>query len=152
MSKYTVINGDVIQSRKYNNISEILNKSLKKINYPDNMIIPFKISRGDEIQAVFKGALALPNLIRQIRYELINNDIRFGIIERALILTLVAFGSTSSIAVIFTAKSIARFKKFDNKKHFVEYYLLGTFCSIFIALIGGLFLRNFFRNNSPYLR
>jgi len=65
-----------------------------------------------------------------------------GIIERALILTLVTFGSISSIGIIFTAKSIARFKKFDDKKQFVEYYLLGTFSSIFIALIGGLFLKN----------
>jgi hypothetical protein len=67
MTKYTVITGDVIQSRKYNNLSEKLKNKLKEINYPDNMVIPFKISRGDEIQAVFKGNLAFPNLIRQIR-------------------------------------------------------------------------------------
>lgn len=79
MTKYTVITGDVIQSRKYNNISEKLKNNLKEINYPDNIVIPFKISRGDEIQAVFKGNLAFPNLIRQIRYKLNNIDIRFGI-------------------------------------------------------------------------
>ncbi|RAK04159.1 SatD family protein [Halanaerobium saccharolyticum] len=79
MTKYTVITGDVIQSRKYNKISEILKNNLKEINYPDNMVIPFKISRGDEIQAVFKGNLTFPNLIRQIRYKLNNIDIRFGI-------------------------------------------------------------------------
>ncbi|RAK04157.1 hypothetical protein C8C77_13915 [Halanaerobium saccharolyticum] len=50
-----------------------------------------------------------------------------GIIERALILTLVTFGSTSSIAVIFTAKSIARFKKFADKKHFVEWGLFAVY-------------------------
>lgn len=54
MTKYIVITGDVIQSRKYNNLSEKLKNKLKEINYPDNMVIPFKISRGDEIQAVFK--------------------------------------------------------------------------------------------------
>jgi|SRR6056297_1938226 len=79
MTKYTVITGDVIQSRKYNNISKKLKNNLKEINYPDNMVIPFSISRGDEIQAVFRGSLVFPNLIREIRYKLNNIDIRFGI-------------------------------------------------------------------------
>jgi hypothetical protein len=64
-----------------------------------------------------------------------------GIIERALILTLVTFGSLSSIGIIFTAKSLARFKKLEEK-HFVEYYLLGTLTSIFMAVVGGLLLKN----------
>jgi hypothetical protein len=97
---------------------------------------------------LFAGAVFLEKILKIIDIQINNQSdgIKMGkyigIIERALILTLVTFGSTSSIAVIFTAKSIARFKKFDDKKHFVEYYLLGTFCSIFIALIGGLLLKN----------
>lgn len=79
MTKYTVITGDVVNSRDYNNLNEILNKSVQKINYPDNTVVPFKISRGDEVQAVFKGAVQFPKLIRQIRYRLLNIDIRFGI-------------------------------------------------------------------------
>lgn len=98
---------------------------------------------------LFVGSVFLEKTLNIIDIQIdnqsdgINMGKYIGIIERALILTLVTFGSISSIGVIFTAKSIARFKKFDEKKHFVEYYLLGTFCSIFIALIGGLILRTF---------
>ncbi len=97
---------------------------------------------------LFVGAVLLEKILNIIDIQIDNESEGFsmgkyiGIIERALILTLVTFGSISSIGIIFTAKSIARFKKFDDQKHFVEYYLLGTFSSIFIALIGGLFLKN----------
>ncbi len=79
MTQYTVLTGDVIKSRDYDNVSEILNTALKKIKYPENMITPFQISRGDEIQAVFKNYIPFPKLIRQIRYELLPLEIRFGI-------------------------------------------------------------------------
>ena len=79
MTKYTVITGDVIRSRKYKNINKLLTESINNISYPDNMIVPFNISRGDEIQAVFKGHILFPKFIRQIRYKLINLDMRFGI-------------------------------------------------------------------------
>ncbi|MFW6311483.1 MAG: DUF3307 domain-containing protein [Nanoarchaeota archaeon] len=96
---------------------------------------------------LFVGAAFLEKLLNIIDIQIDNqsNDINMGkyigIIERALILTLVTFGSLSSIGIIFTAKSIARFNKLEEK-HFVEYYLLGTLTSIFIALIGGLILKN----------
>ena len=79
MTKYTVITGDVIRSRKYNNINKLLTESINNISYPDNMIVPFNISRGDEVQAVFKGHILFPQFIRQIRYELVKLDMRFGI-------------------------------------------------------------------------
>ncbi len=79
MNQYTVITGDVIKSRDYNNINEMLTKKLKEIKYPENMIVPFEISRGDEIQAVFKGYASFPQFLRQVRYKLLNIDIRFGI-------------------------------------------------------------------------
>ena len=63
------------------------------------------------------------------------------IIERALIVTLVSFGYVSSIGIIFTAKSLARYRELSENR-FVEYYLLGTLASLLIALIGGLFVNN----------
>ncbi len=63
-----------------------------------------------------------------------------GIVERGLILTLVTFGSISSVALIFAAKSLARFNKMSDKD-FAEYYLLGTLTSVSIALAAGLILR-----------
>jgi hypothetical protein len=46
------------------------------------------------------------------------------------------------VAIVLTAKSIARFKEFDNKD-FAEYYLIGTLTSTLIAILGGLFVQVF---------
>ncbi len=62
---------------------------------------------------------------------------RIGILERALTLTFVLTGNYTAIAVIFAAKSIARFKELE-KRHFAEYYLIGTLSSILFALLVGI--------------
>lgn len=79
MSQFTVITGDVIQSKKYEKIYDSINKRLKNINYPKSMVTPFIISRGDEIQTVFEGNISFPIFLRQIRYILRPLNIRFGI-------------------------------------------------------------------------
>jgi hypothetical protein len=99
------------------------------------------------ITILFAGAVLLEKVLNIIDVKIDNQEGKInmgkyvGIIERALILTLVTFGSLSSIGIIFTAKSLARFKKLEEK-HFVEYYLLGTLTSIFMAVVGGLLLKN----------
>ncbi len=60
-----------------------------------------------------------------------------GGFERALALTFVLSGYYTAIAIIFAAKSIARFKELEERR-FAEYYLIGTFASIFFALITGI--------------
>ncbi len=56
-----------------------------------------------------------------------------GSLERVITLALLYLGQYSAIALVFTAKSIARFKEFENKS-FAEYYLHGTLMSV-IAVI-----------------
>lgn len=63
-----------------------------------------------------------------------------GILERALLLTLWLTGNTGGVAVVLTAKSIARFKEFDNR-NFAEYYLIGTLTSTLIAVMGGVLIQ-----------
>jgi hypothetical protein len=94
---------------------------------------------------MFTGAVVLDLLMAQVninylKKENIGSSRYIGIIERGLILTLVTFGSISSLALILTAKSLARFNKM-NDKNFADYYLLGTLTSMSIALIGGLILK-----------
>lgn len=60
-----------------------------------------------------------------------------GILERVFTLTLVLVGQYAAIALIFTAKSIARFEELKNRK-FSEYYLIGTLSSILFALAVGI--------------
>ncbi|MEM9292879.1 MAG: DUF3307 domain-containing protein [Acidobacteriota bacterium] len=62
-----------------------------------------------------------------------------GWLERILVLTALAVKSPTTVGFIIATKSIVRFKKMDDPR-FAEYFLLGTFLSIFIALLGGLLL------------
>lgn len=64
-----------------------------------------------------------------------------GWLERFLVLTAVIAKSPTAIGLIVTAKSIVRFKKVEQDDDFAEYFLLGTFLSLALALLGGLALR-----------
>lgn len=63
-----------------------------------------------------------------------------GILERALILTLVLNNSLTAVGFIFTAKSIARYNEMDDRD-FAEYYLVGTLLSTAVAFGSGLVFR-----------
>jgi FlaA1/EpsC-like NDP-sugar epimerase len=69
-----------------------------------------------------------------------NKGMLIGILERAMILTLWITGSPAAIGFVLTAKSIARFKEFDDKE-FAEYYLIGTLSSMLLAVFGGIVLK-----------
>lgn len=57
-----------------------------------------------------------------------------GKLERLVILTLGFMGLYTAIALVFTAKSIARYKQLEEKE-FAERYLIGTLLSFFIAIL-----------------
>ncbi len=57
-----------------------------------------------------------------------------GNIERILSAIFLATGNIASIALIYTAKSIARFKQMEDK-NFAEYYLIGTLFSIMTVVL-----------------
>ena len=57
-----------------------------------------------------------------------------GTLERLIMLLLLHLGQYSAIALVLTAKSIARYELLKDKD-FAEYYLLGTLASIFITLL-----------------
>ncbi|MBN2853101.1 MAG: DUF3307 domain-containing protein [Clostridia bacterium] len=64
-----------------------------------------------------------------------NNAGRFiGTIERIIILILLSIGQYSSIGLVLTAKSIARYDKISKEKDFADYYLLGTLLSTLIVI------------------
>lgn len=56
-----------------------------------------------------------------------------GILERLIIVLLSLLNLWSSIALVFTAKSIARFKQLEDKG-FAQKYLIGTLLSLGITL------------------
>lgn len=59
-----------------------------------------------------------------------------GILERSIVLFLVVSNNYSSIALLLTGKSIARSKEFEDKEFAVK-FIVGTFLSIFIGILGG---------------
>ena len=61
-----------------------------------------------------------------------------GVLERIFTLTFVLIGQHTALALIFTAKSIARFEELKNRK-FAEYYLIGTLSSLLFAMFIGIF-------------
>lgn len=93
---------------------------------------------------IVKGILGkFPALQKRAIHTLSNgaSDVRreenvgewIGILERIIALTFVLSGHFTAIALVLTAKSIARFKELENKD-FAEYYLLGTSSSLIAAL------------------
>jgi hypothetical protein len=61
-----------------------------------------------------------------------------GYLERLLTLTFVLLAQYEALALIFAAKSIARFQELKQRE-FAEYYLLGTLSSILFAMLIGIF-------------
>lgn len=64
-----------------------------------------------------------------------------GVLERGIALTLVLLGQYGALAVVIAAKSLARFKALDDRD-FAEYFLIGTFASLLLALITGVLVRH----------
>lgn len=63
-----------------------------------------------------------------------------GLLERALVLTLVLMGQYTAIGLALTAKSIARYKELEDRR-FAEYYLIGTLASILFAVGVGILVK-----------
>ena len=63
-----------------------------------------------------------------------------GILERALVLTLILINQFGALGLILAAKALARFRALDNRD-FAEYFLIGTLTSLLIALLLGVAVR-----------
>ena len=57
-----------------------------------------------------------------------------GSLDRVLCAIFIGLGQYASIGLIYTAKSIARFKKIEENPKFAEYYLIGTLYSILFVV------------------
>jgi len=64
-----------------------------------------------------------------------NAGAAIGTLERILIMICLISGLYSSIGLILTAKSIARYNRISTDPEFSEYYLLGTLSSVLFTII-----------------
>jgi hypothetical protein len=63
-----------------------------------------------------------------------------GILERALVLTLVLLGQFGALGLVVAAKAIARFRGLEDRD-FAEYFLIGTLASLLHAVLVGVGLQ-----------
>ncbi|SFM15334.1 DUF3307 domain-containing protein [Pelosinus propionicus] len=63
-----------------------------------------------------------------------------GNLERILILTLVLQMNYATIGLVLAGKTIARYKKLEEK-NFAEYFLIGTFTSMIVAFATGALIQ-----------
>jgi hypothetical protein len=71
--------------------------------------------------------------------ELRNAGLYIGWLERCLVLTAICTQSPAMVGLIVAAKSIARLPELKEPK-FAEYFLIGTFLSVGLAILGGMIL------------
>lgn len=64
-----------------------------------------------------------------------NAGATIGVLERFLIFICLASNLYTSIGLIFTAKSIARYKRINDEPAFSEYYLIGTLFSLLYTIV-----------------
>jgi len=150
----TIGNFLVLKPYNFLNLRYFLNINLKKIfrillavvvvGYPSsvfikhffNFIFRNNVTKTQEISLDTSGEKHIKNVCQEDADNKAGSVI--GILERLLVLVLGLMGLYASIALVLTAKSIARFKLLEDKS-FAEKYLVGTLLSMLIAILCILF-------------
>lgn len=78
MEKITVITADVIGSRAAGMRADYLSSTLAGFSSPA-LLVPFSVSRGDELQGIMAGWLPFPQLVRKLRWHCRPLGLRIGI-------------------------------------------------------------------------
>lgn len=97
------------------------------------------------LAAVFGGAVFTNRILAWLTEDAQEEKTRrlssaIGIMERLILITLVAVDAVSAIGFVLAAKSLARYQEL-NKRDFAEYYLVGTLTSFSLSLFAGLWLK-----------
>jgi hypothetical protein len=64
-----------------------------------------------------------------------------GVLERWIVLVVIAKGHYAAMGFIVAAKALARHKRFETDPEFAEYFLVGTLASVLLALAVAELLR-----------
>lgn len=97
------------------------------------------------LAAVFGGAVLTNRILAWLTEDAQEEKTRrlssaIGIMERLILITLVAVDAISAVGFVLAAKSLARYQEL-NKRDFAEYYLVGTLTSFCLSLFAGLWLK-----------
>jgi hypothetical protein len=85
------------------------------------------------------GALPVPDRRQEDRIDLVefNRGRIIGVLERLIVLVLMAVQAYQAIAFLMAAKGLIRSKDLESRD-FAEYFLIGTLASMALALVGGV--------------
>jgi hypothetical protein len=79
------------------------------------------------------------SILGETTNEMQNAGLYIGWLERFVVLTALVLQSPTTVGLILTAKSIARYPEMKSVR-FAEYFLIGTLLSMSLGIIGGLIL------------
>jgi hypothetical protein len=94
----------------------------------------------------FKGStIIIRSVLKRYKSDLTKNGAKgeaIGNLERLLVISFVFLKNYPLVGLLFTAKSLIRFKDIEtnDQDDFVEYYLIGSFISIFLGIISGVLI------------
>jgi hypothetical protein len=92
------------------------------------------------VNCILKRLRLTPEERTEIQGGIPNAGLIIGLLERAIVTTLVYLGEWNAIAFIFTAKGIVRFESVRHR-YFAEYFLIGTLSSILFAAAVALIVK-----------
>lgn len=102
------------------------------------------------IMSVLGGSVVVKHVVQPFQEDvkgrpgLLGAGAIIGVLERFLLMSLVAANQFGAVGFVLTAKSVARYKEIETVSGFAEYYLVGTLTSSTIALVAGLLTRMIF--------
>ena len=79
-----------------------------------------------------------PDFKKQLTKPVLDTGLVIGICESLITITLILMDQITGLAIIFTAKSIIRSKKMEEK---AEYYLVGTMVNFTFSLLVGIIMK-----------
>ncbi|MFH0930813.1 MAG: hypothetical protein V1890_02600 [Candidatus Zixiibacteriota bacterium] len=81
-----------------------------------------------------------PSYKTELGKPVVDTGLIIGLCESFITISLVLMDALTGLAIIFTAKSIARSKKIEEK---AEFYLVGTMVNFSFSLLVGILLKRF---------
>lgn len=126
------------QTIKQDTKEESINRLVYSIN---RAITCFALNNGEIIteEDEFNGQIEEPAITEdddEAKRKDENISRYIGILERSIVIILVICNNYSSIALLLTGKSLARMGDFKDRDFAVK-FIVGTFLSIFIGIVGG---------------
>lgn len=103
--------------------------------YPLVQAAFFLVLTGKPINVVFKLFFSKYQAGQDDQETIAGAGAMIGILERLIMALSLIFGQFTSIGLIFTAKSIARYNKISESQAFAEYYLIGSLFSMISVLL-----------------